>query len=229
MNYKLEELKFLNMKKVPIHVSNPRLRGGLSVFQIEKTLTEEEKLDIIDQLRNGVGSYLLNILLKWESEKGTLPQDQYGRPKKVSKKAWIKRNDPRGIIDNNYKVGHYWLFKTQFKELSKICPTTEYGHSMEHTGQLVVHQWFHDLCKELRQTEQKYFNEHNPQRIKLAKVKEYGERYRVYFNNDDINDIVWNSKENVSEHDLDEFIKAYEELQGHIERISVNLNQKKLL
>lgn len=226
MNYKVEDLKFLNMEKERIYVSSPRNRGGLHIFKIERTLSEEEKLDIIDKLRDGVGTYLFEIFKKWESEKGSLPQNQYGSPKTISKIAWIKRNDSRSIINrNNYKLGNFWLFKTEFKEMSITCPPTEYGYSMEYTGQSIVHQWFHDLCQELYYAEKKYFEENDPKEIKLSKVKELGKKYHVYFEDKDLNDIIWNQKKEVSEKRLDEFIEAYEKLGKSIEKISLELNK----
>jgi hypothetical protein len=229
MEYKLEDLKFLNMKKEKIWVGNPRNRNGLHVFEIEKTLSENEKLEIIDQMKDGVGTYLFNILKKWESEKETLPKNDWGEPKTVSKKAWIKRNDPKGIIDIKFKLGKYWLFKNDYKEMSTICPETEYGYSMEYTGESVIHQWFHSLCEELYRNESNYFKENDPLQLKITKVKELGEHHRICFNNQDLNDIIWNGKTDVSEEMLDEFIKAYEILEKSIEDISINLNSKKVI
>ena len=223
MVYKVEELKFFTMKKEKIWVSSPHMRNGLSIYAIEKTLSEEEKLAFIDELKEGIGSYVFKILKKWEDEKDSLPQDKYGHPKTVSKKAWIKRNDPHEIIDIKYRLGNYWLFKTQFKELSTICPTTESGYSHEYTGQSVVHQWFHDLCKELYYKEKKYFEEHDTKEIKLAQVKKLGDRYGIVFDNQDLNDIIWNGKKDVSEEELDRYIAAYEELEEKIQEIKHKL------
>lgn len=224
MNYKVDELKFMNMKKVPIYVSNPRLRGGLHIFQIEDQLNEEEKLQFIDLMKGGIGTYLLTVIQKWEDEKDTLPKDNFGHPKTVSKKAWLKRNDPKKLIDNNYKPGNYHLFGTKFNGLSLICPTTDYGYSMEHTKKGIIHQWFHDLCEELMRGEQKFFQENDPKQIKLTKVREYGEKYHIFFDNLDLNDIIWNHKTDISEDSLDKFIKAYEELEKQINIISSTLN-----
>lgn len=226
MAYKLEDLKFLNMEKIPVYTSNPYMRNGLTAFEIEKTLTEEEKLAFIDEMKEGVGTYLFNLLKKWEEEKDSLPQDTYGNVKTVSKKAWIKRNDKdKNLIKIDYKMGSYWLFKTEFKEMSTTCPEMEYGYSMEYTGQSVIHQWFHDLCKELYQNEQKYFKEHDPKEIKLSTVREYGRQYSICFDNKDLNDIIWNSKTDVSEEFLDTCIAAYKKLEESIQQISLTLNK----
>lgn len=225
MAYKVEDLKFYNMKKESIYVSNPYMRNGLTVFEIENTLTEEEKLKIIDEMKEGVGTYLLDTFKQWEEEKDNLPQDTYGNPKTVSKKAWFRKNDKKGILSKSSDLGKYWLFGTEFKNMSTTCPATNYGYSLEYTGKSIIHQWFHDLCKELYQNERKYFRENDPKEIKLAKVKEYGEQYHTYFNNDDIHDIVWNRKTDVSEEFLDTCITAYKELEESIQQISLKLNK----
>ena len=225
MNYKLEELKFLNMKKESVYVSNPYMKNGLTVFAIEKTLTEEEKLQFIDEMKDGVGTYLFNIFKKWEEEKDSLKQDEFGNVKTVSKKAWIKRNDNKEMINNSFDLGRYWLFGTEFKTMSTTCPEKQYGHGMEYTGKSVIHQWFHDLCKELCRNERKYFQEHDPKEIKLATVKEYGKRYDIYFDNMDLHDILYNSKTDVSEEFLDTCIEAFKELEKSVQHIALKFNK----
>lgn len=223
MPYKVEDLKFFNMKKKDIWVSSPYMRNGLKIFELEDQLSEDEKLAFIDEMKEGIGTYLLNILKRWESEKDSLPKDQYGHPKTVSKKAWIKRNDPHKIIDITYTLGKYHLFGRKFLEMSTICPSTDYGYSMEYTGKFVVHQWFHDLCQELYYQEKKHFEAHDTKEIKLKEVRELGHSYGVIFDNQTLNDIVWNSKKDVTEEELDAFIAAYKELEEKIQEISKKL------
>lgn len=220
MDYKVENLMFYNMKEVQNWFAN-----GKMVYEIENNLTEEEKIAMIDAMKDGVATYLLSLIKKWESEKETLPQNQFGGVKTVSEKAWIKRNDPRGIIDKEYNLGHYNLFGTSFKTLSMTCPSTHHGYSLTYTGQSVVHQWFHDLCRSLYHEEKKYFEENDPKEIKLKKVKELGERYHVYFDNLVLHDIIWNRKKDVPEEHLDAFINAYEKLEESIQRISTSLQE----
>lgn len=224
MNYRIEDLKLLNMKKLPVYQSNPYMRNGLYVFEIEKDMSLEEKITFIDTLKDGVATYLLNLLTKWEKEKDTLPKDNYGYPKTVSKKAWIRRNDKREIINIEYDIGTYYLFKTKFLEMTTTCPSTEYGYHLEYTGNHIVHQWFHDLLKQLAQEERKYFKKHDPFQIKLKKVKDYGNQYREYFDCLELNDIIWNNKEDVPEEHLDKYIAAYQRLEAEIKRISQELH-----
>lgn len=73
------------------------------------------------------------------------------------------------------------MFGTKFKGMSLICPKTKYGYNLEYSGNHIVHQWFHDLCKELYREEQTYFKEHDIFQLKLKQVRDYGNRYRINF------------------------------------------------
>lgn len=223
MNYQIEEMKLLNMKKVSIHVSNPRLRDGLKIYEIENILSEDEKLAFIDDMRDGVGTYMVKLLTKWEEEKDSLPST-HGKPKTVSHKAWLKRNDTRKMF-SEFSIDTYYLFGTEFKNMSLICPKAGYNYDMEHTGKPIVHQWFHDLCKELEKMERKYFQENDPTQIKLAKVVELGNRYQIFFDDELLHDIVWNRETNVTDVQLDTFLAAYEELEKKIESITQSLKE----
>jgi len=117
--YKKEDLRFLSMKMKNKYMSNANLRSGVyKIYEIEDEFSIEEKVKFIDELKDGIASYMLDILTKWEAEKDSLPKDKWEAIKTVSKKAWIKRNDPRKIIDVDYKVGKYWLLGTEYKTMS---------------------------------------------------------------------------------------------------------------
>ena len=226
MEYKVKDLIFYNMETSIKYISNfSNSNGKCKIFEIEGQLTESEKIQFIDDLKDGVASYLLNILSKWEVENDTLPKDNWGNVKTVSYKAWIKRNDERNIIDIKYKVGKYYLFGTKFKNMNTICPTTEYSHNMAYTGKNIVNQWFHDLCNLLYREEQKYFQEHDNFQIKLSKLKDLGNKHNIVFGSIELNDIIWNHKENISEQKIDEYINAYEKLYQFIDQINNELNQ----
>lgn len=213
MEYRIEDLKFLNMSKGYCSC------GKSDRFEIESELSIEGKIQFIDELKDGVASYLLSIINKWEQEKDSLPKDKWGSPKTTSKKAWIKRNDTREIIDVSYKIGRYYLFGTQYNSLSMECPYTEYGRSLCYTGDNIVNQWFHDLCNELSTNERKYDREHNPFYIKLDKVRSYAEEYGT-FNSKILNDIKWNTCEAVTEEQLDNYINHYRRIEKIIDEMS---------
>lgn len=218
--YNKDELKFLNMKTNRIGLGKVTFK----IFQIENELTLEDKISFIDEIEKGMATYLLNIFDKWEIDKKGLPKDSYGHVKTVSKKAWIKRNDDRKIIDIKYKIGSYYFLGEEYKTITKICPSTGYGRDMQYTNDHIVNQWFHDLCYKLYREELNYYKTINPLHIKIEKLKEM-KRYNTLFNNKIINDIVHNNKEDVTEQELDIFINAYEKLDNYVEELSKELEE----
>lgn len=218
-NYAKENLTLFNMKKVPLQhfVGN-----SPEVFEIEKEMSIEEKIEFIDSQKDGVATYLLEIFNKWASEKDTLPQ-KYNSPKTVSKKAWIKRNDPRKIINTEFKMGSYHLFGKQHMHMVDFCDYSDYGYNMVYTGQHIVNQWFHDLLLQMYFNEKKHFEAHDPFTIKLKMVKYYGEKYGA-LDSREINDIVWNGKRDFKESNLDVYIELYQELEESVKAIEKKLH-----
>jgi len=211
-----EKLVFLNMNKHNIYKVSPYMTDGLKIYAIEKELSLEDKIKIIDMFENNTATYMLDIIIKWENEKDSLPKDRWDNPKTVSVKAWIKRNDPRKIIDTEFKIGKYHLFKRRFESLNIKCPSTEYEYSMEYTGEHIVNQWFHELCVMLYKVESNWFEENDSLQIKINKVKELGNSYRTIFNCKLLNDIVYNKEENVTEKQIDIFLSAYNAIERYI-------------
>lgn len=219
MNYKKEDLKLYNMKKEQV----VHTLSKFEVFAIEKEMLLEEKIEFIDKQKDGIATYLLELIEKWNDEKDGLPQ-HLGRPKTVSEKAWIRRNDTRDLM-NSYDLGTYSLFGNRYS-LSTKCPKRRTSYELAYTGQHVANQWFHDLLTALYREEVKYFRENDPYTIKLNKVKSAVEKYHIYFNSMELNDIVWNGLEDVLEENLDAYIKAFEEVEKKISVVEKNIAGK---
>lgn len=223
--YKKEDLKFLNMKTRNQHINNFNPKDTVyKVYEIEDQLSLEEKINFIDELKNGIATYMLDIINKWEKEKDSLPKDIYGNVKTISKKAWINRNDKRNIM-SKYDLGNYPICGNSFKCLSIECPTSEYGYNNLYTGKHIVNQWFHDLCNELYEDEKKYFKSIDPLQVKLSKVEEYGNKYGI-LNNQMINDVVYNRKEDVTEEQLDICIAAYKKIESVVNEVTQEVNER---
>lgn len=209
--HNVEDLTFKNMKM--ISTFRYSASNELKIFEIERELKLEEKIQIIDAFKDNIATYMIELINKWDAEKDSLPQDQWGTPKTNSKKAWIKRNDNKNVIDKEYKIGSYNMFGDKFKTLSIECPTTENGYSLTFSGEHVANQWFHGLCLELKRIEEKWFAENDPLQVKINKVKQLGDNYREVFNCKLLNDIVWNRETDVTDEQLDIFINAYKALE----------------
>jgi hypothetical protein len=227
--HNVEDLGFLNMKKCRVVKSRPAF-GKMEIYEVEKEISLEDKIKIIDIFEENTATYLLDIITKWNKEEKSMPKDRWDNPKTVSVKAWIKRNDIKKKIDNDYTIGSYYLFGTKFKSLDIECPSTEHNFNMEYTGEHVANQWFHDLCKKLNKKELEWFKENDPKQIKINKVKALGDSYRIGFNCKLLNDIIYNREENVTDEQLDIFINAYEVLEKCIteqtEKISKTIGKE---
>jgi len=225
MEYKIEDLAFYKMKKSIKFVSNAATQNGkFGIFEIENQLGIDDKIKLLDEVRDGIGTYMLDLLNKWEIDSQTLPKEQFwDTVKTVSKKAWLKRNDPRVFVNDNRKVGRYFLLGTSYGALSTICPTTEHGFNMAYTGENIVNQWFHDLCVYLYEAEARYFKEHDSYQIKIQGLRDLSSQYRTCFDSKELNDFVWNSGVISSEEKVDEYIIAYQKLGKAIDDISKGL------
>lgn len=225
MNWIKEEMKLMNMRKE--YADNTGRNGDiLEIFEIENELTLDEKVAFIDSMKDGVASYLIGLLTKWKEEKDSLSKDVYGEVRTVSKKAWIRKNDSRELLDNYFKYGSYRLFGRQYTDMTLETPTSMYyGSPIEHTGSHVANQWFHDILNELKRREEKYFRDNDTLTIKIKEVKEMASM-SILFNSMELNDIVWNGKEDISEENLDVYIESYEKLGVYIEELEREVHSK---
>ena len=227
-NWKPEEYVLMNMnKKTVFGQGSPRFRNGNKIYEIEDTLKAQEKLDIIDNMYDGLGSLIYNFIKKWDVEKTKVKLNEFGGMKKNSQVSVLKKIYPETQIlsknlkkyvrlDLEYKVGSYSMFGGSHKKLSLKTGSTEYSYEMEHTDKNIVHQWFHDMLKKLEEEERKHYKENDPVTLKIEEVKQYA-NYLGQFEGKDINDIVWNSKKDVSEEYLDKVLDAYKKLEKYKE------------
>lgn len=218
--YKVEEMKFLNMKVREECIQGIyNRRGVVKVFEIEDKLSVEEKIAFIDEVKGGIATYLLDLFDKWEKDYDELKKDSYGNVKTVSKKAWLKRNDTRKKINDSYNIGHYSLFGSEYNKMSVTCPC-----NMLYSEKHIVNQWFHDLCNILYGKEKKYFQEIDPVSIKIKKVKEYA-GFLGILDNKIINDIYYNGKIDVTEEVLDSILEGYGKLETYYNMISKEVKE----
>lgn len=79
-------------------------------FSIEYEVSRETKIKFVDDQQDGKLSYILELAAKFEAEKADMPKDKWGYVKTVSLKAWIKRNDTRNLLDDDYHYGSIRFF-----------------------------------------------------------------------------------------------------------------------
>lgn len=230
MDYKVEDCKFFNERKKNYTDLDERL-GRIYIYQDEKNLSQEEKIAFIDEYydykgQKGNATYLLNIIDKYIAEKDSMPKDKYGYVKTVSLKAWLKKNDPRHIIDDSWHYGNYHFVGREYSFFGtrSVRPvwSTKLPYYDEENN--VVNFWFHDLVVDLCENEDKWYRDHDPIIGKIRKVSKYGKEYgcfnikkfgEVVGNGERVLDKNWRRTFNepeITEADLDEMLKVYEEV-----------------
>jgi hypothetical protein len=213
--YNIDDQVF-NSLKTYSHFRNDRR------FFLSDELESADKIAMIDEFKDGIASYVLNILEKYAMEKGSLPQNSYGSPKTVSLKAWLKKNDPREhFCFSTYDGVSYYMFGREFTNLELICGNSKHGNQMPYTLRGVENQWFHDFLVEMGKEEDTWFANNDPHMLKLEKVRKLGREFGV-FGNKLLNDVVHNRADTTDEN-LGLFIMKYELMQAFCEKIGKEL------
>ena len=157
--WKVEDMALLNQKGGTI--INDEL-----IYNCEYKTTREDKIDFVDSMQSGKLSYLLNLAEKFEKEKSDLPVDKYGDIKTVSFKAWIKRNDTRGAVDNStYRRGCINLFMNRkIQNINQKGPYDVYSDYID--------ECFHRQLNNCKREEKAYFLAHDEYSILKQKLRE---------------------------------------------------------
>lgn len=144
------------------------------VYDIEKQLTDEEKLQVIDSRTNGLGTYILNLIKKYNEARvdGTIRKVSYGSLHKRSLQSWIDKNDPRkvmcAVITKGY--GQYRLFRQQYR-MTLDTPETEFGYKLPYDSEPVVRNWFHNMLIEIENEEVSHYKAHNDVEILKTSIR----------------------------------------------------------
>ena len=229
MDYNVSDLKYFNEKKE----SSIKISRGRFIYDDETRLTEKEKIDFIDthyRLRGheGAATYMLNLMDKYNEEKDSLKKDSWGYVKGNSLKAWLKRNDPWGIVDDHYHYGNYSFAGHEYADFGSKTPRPIWGssESTPYYGEegRIVDLWFHDVLDGLCIEEERYFHDHDPMIQKTKRIKEYCGKYgdfglekfaMVGWNGASVLDKEWCRTFNhipPTENELDKMLEIYKEV-----------------
>lgn len=179
MDYNVSDLKYYKEKCDAITKANgQRFRTCGYTYKDEVKLSEKEKIDFIDNnylLRGNKGgaTYMLNLMDKYNAENGSLKKDNWGYPKTNSLKAWLKKNDTWGVVDNQYRYGHYSFGDREYAIWGLIEPNPYYYDK----DVRIVDLWFHSILEEKYYLEQKYFYDHDTKTQKANQIKELCRKY----------------------------------------------------
>ena len=173
-NYNIKDLKLMDM---------PRKNG---IFDCESEVSIEDKIAFVDRFQDGKLSYIISIAEKFVAEQDTLKKDASGDIKTVSKQAWLRRNDTRGIIGRT--VSEWWDNCGAFQMLG-LRGNSIRANVFHFPSQSSIHELvddcFHVQLEDCLLEEKRYYNEHNGEQ-KLIKgvcrtLSRYGYPYEHHF------------------------------------------------
>lgn len=165
--WKLEDLKLYNQK-------DGVFIGDEKIYDCENTLSKEEKIDFVDKMQDGKLSYVLALADKFADDVDSLPKTQYGNIKDNSFKAWIRKNDSRGVLDNNFEIGRISLCPE--RNIKTIMNKGDYDLYEEY-----IDEAFHRQLKKCENEEKWYFLEHGEYSILKKKFREKNQIYNTTF------------------------------------------------
>lgn len=213
--WKVEDMALLNQK------------GGIyfgkdKLYDCEGRVSREDKIAFVDSMQDGILSYLLTLIEKFNHDVDNMPKDQWGNIKTVSLKAWVKKNDTkysRPIIDDYYRYRRYCVIGMEryITSNSKGCYDTYED---------LVDELFHRQFKTCEQEEQNYFLEHDEYSILKCKLGEMMDKYSTTFGVSIItsgnNYYVGNFKEKreITMDEIKDMLVKYEQLSILVEKLT---------
>ena len=220
--WKVEDMVLLNQK-------GGLVLGREKIYDCEHKVSREDKIAFVDSLQDGKLSYLLSLIEKFETDKDSLPKDDWNHVKTVSLKAWINRNDKkysRPIIDNWYHYGSYNLLGT-----TRWISSNSKGQYDTYDD--LVDEVFHRQLKKCEEKERSYFLEHDEYSILKKKFRErnycttFGVRIGdcsdgnlyIYDNDDD-----YDRRREITMDELKELLSKYEQLDALVEKLTAETN-----
>lgn len=164
-NWNIGECKLLKERK------NKRF----TKFACENIVSQEDKIAFIDHRKNGAMTAALNLIKKYKEdiESGVIksnPTFTGKKPKTVSFKAWLAKNDtsiPYGLCDRDYHYGQFRGFG--YNADCFIQDLDNDGKSSEE----FIDNAFHNVLLNCASDEEKYFREHDEYEIAKRKIRDH--------------------------------------------------------
>lgn len=149
--------------------------------------SREEKINFIDKYialtdrdmdkYKNCASYMLALIKKYNEEKDSLKKNSWGGVKENSLKAWLRKNDPQGMVNVDYEPGRYRI--AGYKDYWLDGPDKVYDDEPVS----LVDSWFNHLLYELENKERNYFLDTDPVALGIKKIKDYVGKYGCLDNN----------------------------------------------
>ena len=212
--WKLEEMKLMEDKSFNIV-------GGKKIYKCEETVPKKEKIAFVDSFHDGKLSYILELAEKFDNEKDKLPKNSWGDVKTVSLKAWLKKNDPKRIVDSKYDYGTITFFWNVKRNIHNLNLKSAYSIYKDYVDEI-----FHNQLVECERAEKAYYKEHDEYEILKQKFRD--RKYNTTFG---VNISSWSSgricvcddcenERDITIEELKYLLEKYEELDKLIKKIT---------
>lgn len=173
--WKVEDMALMNEK------SNIYINGE-KIYSDENKVSRKEKIEFLDKMNDDKISYMLKLADKFQEDKDKLSKDEYGFYKDASLRAWLKKNDYRGIIDTSKTlIGSITLVGYDSFSYGRRNIQNINLQARDDCRKDYVDELFHRQLKICEKQEEQYFNEHDEYKILSRKVSEYMYKYDTSF------------------------------------------------
>lgn len=226
-NWKVEEMLLNKTKK-----ESNDVHGYLIIsYPIEKELSIDEKLEILNEYTKGKLNYFIELNNKYivDKENGTIKSDSWGYPKENSKKAWIRKHDTDFVFWNGKTKDNSWTQDCFHYDFFGYGKQLYFGYSIGYDN---VNSLFHDLCRYLEKKEIEYFKTHDEYEILKTRFRECGcPKFGVNiacWSSGDIcirNDIK-DEQRPITIEELKILLEKYQELKEYEEKLKTEINIK---
>ena len=211
------KIENLELKKEYDHRS---LRSGKYVFSCDAKTSREDKIDFLDHMQNGKMSYLLDLIEKYNQHCDEFPKDRWGDPKTVSLKAWLKKNDPKKMVDIDFKYGkfHFIGLDRYIQRSNKIGGYDIYDD--------LVNELFNRQLHECKREEDRYFEQHDEYEILKEKFRnsKYNTTFGVHISSWSTGRICVvgedDKERDITIEELKELLDKYDQLDKFIEKLT---------
>lgn len=215
MEWRVEEMKLMSQELQWGSNSERKYR--------EEALPREEKIAFLDSRYDGKVSQMLELVAKFKVEKEELPKDIYGGVKKVSLKAWLRRNDKNQLTSDSV-VGE---FKIGSRNIARFNTHGSYARYSD-----AIEQLFYQELKNLVKEEHKYFLSVDSYSVLKTRLREKIERNNFFNLNlavsTDGEIFVMGAgrleeKRSITSEEILYILRKYEELEKYISGLNVEL------
>lgn len=133
-------------------------------FELEHSVSREDKIEFIDRMTDGNMSYLINLYEKYKADEKSLPKEKYGGVKTVSLVAWLKRNDPKGeCTRTSYGLGEINVLGRQLRNFEHKTAYSIYDNGVD--------EYFHKILQKCLVEEKQYVRSHDEYFIACEKLQ----------------------------------------------------------